>query len=143
MSVWSEIRPPDRSLASPVSRRDRLLAATRAVVHASPLIASLAAALIGLAVLADRGADAPVPHHVSDAAIPASVSPAPLIDINTASVAELATLPGIGETRARAIVELRAKRSVASLADLAERGLLTPAELAQIADLATVYVTIE
>lgn len=143
MSVWSEIRPPDRSPASPASRRDRLLAATRAVVHASPLIAALAAALIGLAVLADRGADAPVPQHVSDAEIPASASPAPLIDINTASVAELATLPGIGETRARAIVELRAERPYTSLADLAERGLLRPTELAAIAGLARAYVTNE
>lgn len=143
MSVWSEIRPPDRSRDSPASRRDRWPAATRRVVHAAPLIAALTAALIGLALLAARGADAPGAHHVSEAATPTAVSPAPLIDLNTASVAELATLPGIGEVRARAIVELRARRPYTSLADLAERGLLRPAELAGIADLAMAYVTIE
>lgn len=143
MLVWSEIRPPDRAPASRASRRDRLLAATRRVVRTAPLIAALTVALIGLALFADRGGDAPGPHHVSDAAIPTTVSPAPLIDLNTASVAELATLPGIGETRARAIVELRAGRPYTSLADLVERGLLRPTELAGIAGLAMAYVTIE
>lgn len=40
------------------------------------------------------------------------------IDINTASVAELTTLPGIGESKAKAIVEHRAAAPFKSVDDL-------------------------
>lgn len=40
------------------------------------------------------------------------------VDINTASVAELATLPGIGESKAKAIVEYRAADPFRSVEDL-------------------------
>lgn len=40
------------------------------------------------------------------------------IDINTASVAELATLPGIGESKAKAIVEYRAADPFHAVEDL-------------------------
>lgn len=40
------------------------------------------------------------------------------IDINTASAAELATLPGIGDSKAKAIVEYRAADPFKSIDDL-------------------------
>jgi len=40
------------------------------------------------------------------------------VDINTASVAELAALPGIGESKAKAIVEYRAGDPFKSVDDL-------------------------
>jgi len=40
------------------------------------------------------------------------------IDINSASVAELATLPGIGEAKAKAIVEYRAADPFKTVEDL-------------------------
>ena len=43
---------------------------------------------------------------------------APRIDINTASVAELASLPGIGESKAKAIVEHRTVDPFESVDDL-------------------------
>lgn len=44
--------------------------------------------------------------------------PAARIDINGASIAELATLPGIGPSKAQAIAEHRAKAPFASTDDL-------------------------
>ena len=66
-----------------------------------------------------------------------------LIDLNTATVAELATLPGVGETRARAIIASRERAQFSSLVDLVDRGILRPSELAAIAELATVYVSFD
>jgi competence protein ComEA len=37
-------------------------------------------------------------------------APAPVVDLNTASVQELCTLPGIGPKKAEAIISLREKR---------------------------------
>ena len=62
-----------------------------------------------------------------------------LIDINTATLIELTTIPGIGATRADRILALRAQQPFRSLADLADRGVLSPAEVATIAEWATVY----
>lgn len=45
------------------------------------------------------------------------------IDLNHASRAELEALPGIGEARAQAVIETRAVRPLASLADLVRRGV--------------------
>ena len=52
-----------------------------------------------------------------------SVAPAPAeidhkIDINTASASELATLPGIGDSKAKAIVEYRAADPFETIEDL-------------------------
>ena len=41
-----------------------------------------------------------------------------LVDVNSASVAELATLPGIGESKAKAIVEYRAAAPFKTVDDL-------------------------
>lgn len=50
--------------------------------------------------------------------LPASAEVDHRVDINTASVAELATLPGIGESKAKAIVEYRAADPFHSVEDL-------------------------
>ena len=52
----------------------------------------------------------------------------------------MATLPGLGASRAEAIVTLRRQQPFTSLADLVDRSILSPAELLAITDLAAVYV---
>src|SRR5690606_1896738 len=52
-------------------------------------------------------APAPAAHANDEASPPAEAG---LVDINTASFEELTTLPGIGPTKARAIVEYRERR---------------------------------
>ncbi len=50
--------------------------------------------------------------------VPAPAEVEHRVDINTATVAELATLPGIGESKAKAIVEYRAADPFRSVEDL-------------------------
>ncbi len=50
--------------------------------------------------------------------VPAGAGVEGRIDINTASAAELATLPGIGDSKAKAIVEHRAVDPFRSIEDL-------------------------
>ena len=66
------------------------------------------ALLLGLAMLATELAvpTLTVPTLASAAATPAK---APLVDINSATQAELKALPGIGEGKARMIVDYRTK----------------------------------
>ncbi|MFO0694812.1 MAG: helix-hairpin-helix domain-containing protein [Polyangiales bacterium] len=45
-------------------------------------------------------------------------SPPTVVDVNSATLEELVRLPGIGETRARAILETRARRPFRRLQDL-------------------------
>lgn len=57
-----------------------------------------------------------------------------LIDVNCASVAELSTLPGVGRTRARALVLHRVRHGpFRSLADLTAVDGLGPATVAELA----------
>lgn len=59
--------------------------------------------------------------HLAAAASPAAAeppSPAVVVDVNSATLEELVRLPGIGETRARAILETRARRPFRRLQDL-------------------------
>ncbi len=66
-----------------------------------------------LAVSAQAQASkAPAPRPASaaqPAPAPAAAGPQGVINLNTASVQELTRLPGIGESRAAAIIELRSK----------------------------------
>jgi len=139
MSVLSRIRPPAQA-ASP--RRSWLFGGSepRTVLLTSlPAIAALLLLLVGLGVLASGLSDATRPPVLQVDALPTTTNDS-LIDINTATIAELATLPGIGERRARAIVELREQRPFDSPAELVHRGVLKPNELSALADLIAAYV---
>jgi competence protein ComEA len=69
----------------------------------------------------------------------AGASQAPLININTAGEAELESLPGIGEVRARSIVQSRtAEGPFASIDDLLARNVIPESVFADIAPLITV-----
>jgi competence protein ComEA len=69
---------------------------------------------------------------------PASPAGSPLVNINTASLAELDALPGVGPSTAKAILETREKRgSFSSVDDLLDVPGIGPAKLAQIRDLVT------
>lgn len=70
---------------------------------------------------------------------PASSRPQTIININTASVDELATLPNIGQTTAQRIVDYRTQfGAFTTLEDLTQVFGIGPATLAQIKDLITV-----
>ena len=69
----------------------------------------------------------------------ASASQASLVDIDTASAEQLATLPGIGEVRAGRIIDSRERDGpFASADELLERDLISLAVFEEIADLVTV-----
>ena len=142
MSLWSEIRPPtpdhtgDGNDLSP--RVGTLVKAAKWL----PLALALLAALLGLAVVAHQQSTSEQPLIVESADLPTNSS-VQLIDVNTATVAELATLPGIGKTRAKAMIALRERARFTSLADLVDRGVLRPSQLTAIAEQATVYVTFD
>ena len=93
-------------------------------------------ALVGLAV---QQSASQADLEARSAELPTE-SRAILIDLNSATIAELSTLPGIGGRRAEAIVLIRTARPFDSLADLADRGILRTSEVLAIAELATVYV---
>lgn len=63
------------------------------------------------------------------------------LDLNTASRADLEALPGIGPTRAAAILEARVERAFASSDELVARDLIPVGVYDQIRDLVTTRVT--
>ena len=143
MSFLTEIRPP-RPPASPPDQsvdtvRDGLVRRFRRLALWLPAILAAMIAAAGLAVIAEQQSASHSPPIIRDVAPPTSEHPA-LIDLNSGTVAELATLPGIGVSRAEAIVLLRAEEPFKSLADLVDRGILRPSEAQAISELATVYV---
>ena len=148
MAFWTEIRPPrgvndpNRSTKPPISRAQRVWKSVRRLVVHAPAIVAGICALSGLIAVADLHSAIPSLPVVQQQPAP-TTSRATLIDFNTATEAELATLPGIGASRAEAIVTLRRQQPFTSLADLVDRGILSPTELLAIADLAAVYVTID
>ena len=62
--------------------------------------------------------------------LPVAANSPTMVDLNRASEAELRALPGIGETRAEAIIGARAERPFRDLGDLVEREVL-PASVAE------------
>jgi DNA uptake protein ComE-like DNA-binding protein len=106
-----------------------------------PALATFVVLLAGLGVLAAEGSPAPA----SVAVYSATERPTPLpldepgnwlVDLNRASRAELEALPGLGSSRADAIIAARALQPFASLADLVARGLLPRSVAEGLVDLA-------
>ena len=139
MSFWTEIFPPRQPGRATLSPRRRVWQLVLGSAVWWPAVASLILVVAGLAVIADQGSSAQPAPIVREAAVPTTQRDG-LIDINTATHAELETLPGIGASRAEAIVQLRAQQPFSSLADLVDRGILSPTQLLDIAELAAVYV---
>ncbi len=139
MSIWSQIRPPAQTTAH---RRSWLFGRTNprvAALASLPIVAAGLCLVIGLAQLASALSDPAQSAVIQSAAMPTAANESK-IDINTATAAELATLPGVGERRAQAIIELREQRPFASLADLVHRGVLKTNELPALAPLIAAYV---
>lgn len=135
---WTEILPPRQSTDHDADRARRWLGRLFDSIGWWPALAALVLACSALALLASQNADHGPQPIIRDAAMPTTTRDG-LIDLNTATLAELETLPGIGASRADAIVQLRAQRPFNSLADLVERGILRPAQLPALHNLATVY----
>ena len=77
-------------------------------------------------------------HAAPTARPPAPAAGAPRVNVNTASAAELAKLPGIGAAKAQAIVEYRAKSPFALPDDLAKVKGIGPKLLEKLRDQITV-----
>jgi len=142
MSIWSEIRPPRRDVTESRGGRLRAIWSFRRAIGFAPLGLAVIAALMGLAAIAHQQSTADQPLIVESVDLPTASEPS-LIDLNTATVAELATLPGVGETRAKAIIVSRERFRFTSLADLFARGILSPTQLAAIAEQAAVDLTFD
>lgn len=142
MSFWSEMRPPMATEPSDRPTRRTLVRTFRRGLLYAPLAVALIAAAGGLFAVAKQQSTAREPLIVQTVDLPTS-STQRLIDLNTATIAELATLPGVGETRARAIVATREQAPLRSITDLVDRGILRLTDLSAIAEQATVYVFID
>jgi competence protein ComEA len=81
---------------------------------------SLGAAVVAMALLVTVGAANAAPGNGGAAtqAAPAAESPGGKVDVNSASAAELASLPGIGASKAAAIIAERDKKPFGSVDDL-------------------------
>jgi DNA uptake protein ComE-like DNA-binding protein len=87
-------------------------------------LAGVAAGLMALPVAAQTTQTTPSkPTPAVTAAAPAKTAAAPLIDINSASPADLDALPGIGPARAAAIIKGRPYKGKD---DLVNKHILTP-----------------
>jgi competence protein ComEA len=76
-----------------------------------------AAGLLAVAMLIAAGGDAVAAPGAAPGAAPAAEA-AGKVDVNSASAAELASLPGIGDSKAAAIIAEREKKPFASVDDL-------------------------
>jgi competence protein ComEA len=86
----------------------------------------------------DTGGSAPAPRSTSGGAGPSTTAPAP-VDLNTADVDQLDTLPGVGPSTAAAIVAYRSAHGrFRSVDDLGEVRGIGPAKLEQLRPLVTV-----
>lgn len=80
---------------------------------------------------------APTTKPATPAAAQPAAAQAKKININTATAAELDTLKGIGEARAKKIIEERGKAKFKDFADLVKRGTLPSNVEAEIKDKVT------
>ena len=139
MPDWPEIRPP-----APSERLDAVASSGFAIswptlAHWLPAVVAVGLAIAALGGLAVQALDSPAEPEIRVTELPGEPR-AGLIDLNTATIAELSTLPGIGETRAEAMVRARSERPFTSLADLVERGILRESDILELDNMATVYV---
>ncbi|MYA02898.1 MAG: helix-hairpin-helix domain-containing protein [Chloroflexi bacterium] len=142
MPIRLEIRPPGPPKRVDGDARSRWPNLRRRPASWLPMLFAVAMALGALGSLAVQQSQSQIDPVVRAAQLPTEARPA-LIDLNAATIAELSTLPGIGDRRAEAIVLVRSERPFVSLADLVERGILRPPEALAIAEFATVYVSRE
>jgi competence protein ComEA len=116
-------------------------AAGGALNSADPLALNLAAPISdGMRIWVPRANElTPLPNPSSTAAITATLSPEHPLNLNTASAAELDGLPGIGETRAAAIVTYRQANGLfTQVSDLLKVDGITSSVYAKIENLVTV-----
>ena len=139
MPVGLEIRPPRPPTQIDGGGRSRWSMVPRVLVSWLPLLLAVAMVMGALASLAAQQSQSQIDPVVRADELPMESRPA-LIDLNAATTAELATLPGIGDRRAEAIILVRSEQPFGSLVDLVDRGILRPSEVLAIAELATVYV---
>ncbi len=139
MPFRMEIRPPAPQKRVDGDARSRWPNLRRRSASWLPLLFAVAMALGALGSLAVQQSQSQIDPVVRAAQLPTESRPT-LIDLNAATIAELSTLPGIGDRRAEAIVLVRSRRPFDSLADLVDRGILRPSEVLAITEFATVYV---
>lgn len=91
-------------------------------------------ALLALGTVLAGALAAPAAHAAAvDAKAPAAASAAAPVNVNTATIDELTALPGIGEKRAEAILELRKQKGgFKSVDELAEVKGIGPANLEKL-----------
>ena len=114
----------------------RLRLTRRRLLRALPLLLAAGFLIAGLILTASRAPDS---TFTIQSQPPPMAAHAQRIDLNRATAAELETVPRIGAERAAAILQLRAEAPFRSLRELVERGVLRPAELADVAAELVVY----
>jgi competence protein ComEA len=139
IDVAGEVVQPGVFQLRPGSRvQDAIMAAGGLTADANPNSLNLAASLVdGQKILVMAEGQAPVPQAEPERSIPIEVSGP--IDINTATVEILDTLPGIGPAKAADIISYRQKHGPFDrIEDIQNVSGIGPATFENIRDLITV-----